>query len=328
MSLLGRRLPPARPPPPLARGCPRRRRNPRVLSWVQCRWWRTTPPPGFYSHVFLVPKKSGEWRLIIDLSHLNHFLRVPRFKMETTRSVATAIQPKDWAVSLDLRDAYFHIPMHPDYQHFLRFSHEGKVYQFQALPFRLARPALIFTTVVKAFVTPFHAKAKPKAPFLSRQLVAPLPVPHDPQKAAHTAPAEGPPGRMGGERRQVRAGSVSGFCLRRSQISHSGGTHVTSPGPDRQDPDRIVKIRYDSGAAARVFQPGTFFSSWGCSSLRQIKCLQVACTCTPFSSCSSHSGTPTRPHWTGWSGSRGTSWGRSGISGARSPASPRNFHVH
>jgi hypothetical protein len=65
--------------------------------------------PCFYSHVFLVPKKSGEWRLIIDLSRLNRFLRVPRFKMETTRSVATAIQPKDWAVSLDLRDAYFHI---------------------------------------------------------------------------------------------------------------------------------------------------------------------------------------------------------------------------
>jgi hypothetical protein len=38
---------------------------------------------------------------------------------------------------------------------------------------------------------------------------------------------------MGGERRQIRAGSVSGFRLRLSQISHSGGAHVTSPGPDR-----------------------------------------------------------------------------------------------
>jgi hypothetical protein len=113
--------------------------------------------PGFYSHVFLVSKKSGEWRLIIDLSRLNRFLAVPRFKMETTRSVAMAIQPKDWTVSLDLRDAYFHIPMHPNYQHFLRFTHEGKVYQFQALLFGLASAPLIFTTVIKAFVAPFHA---------------------------------------------------------------------------------------------------------------------------------------------------------------------------
>jgi hypothetical protein len=40
--------------------------------------------------------------LIIDLSRLNWFLRVPLFKMETTRSVAAAILPGDWAVSLDL----------------------------------------------------------------------------------------------------------------------------------------------------------------------------------------------------------------------------------
>jgi hypothetical protein len=77
--------------------------------------------------------------------------------METTQSVATAIQPKDWAVSLDLRDAYFHILIHPYYQHFLHFCHEGRVYQFHALPFGLASAPLIFWTVVKAFVAPFHA---------------------------------------------------------------------------------------------------------------------------------------------------------------------------
>jgi len=68
--------------------------------------------PGYYSHIFLVPKKNGSWRLVIDLSRLNKFLVVPDFKMETTRSVATAIQPGDWAVSLGLMDAYFHIPIH------------------------------------------------------------------------------------------------------------------------------------------------------------------------------------------------------------------------
>ena len=113
--------------------------------------------PGYYSHIFLVLKKNGSLRLVIDLSRLNKFLVVPNFKMETTRSVATAIQPGDWAVSLDLKDAYFHIPIHPDYQHFLRFYFEGQVYQFQALPFGLATAPLIFTMVVRAFVAPLHA---------------------------------------------------------------------------------------------------------------------------------------------------------------------------
>jgi hypothetical protein len=43
------------------------------------------PGPGFSSHIFVVPKKhKGFWKLIINLSQLNRFLRVPHFKMETS----------------------------------------------------------------------------------------------------------------------------------------------------------------------------------------------------------------------------------------------------
>lgn len=35
---------------------------------------------GCYSLIFLVPKKSGKWRPVVDLSHLNRFLVIPRFK--------------------------------------------------------------------------------------------------------------------------------------------------------------------------------------------------------------------------------------------------------
>ena len=68
--------------------------------------------PGFYSRIFLVPKKNGKLRLIIDLSVLNRFVHVQSFKMETQRKVRNAISPNDWAFSLDLTDAYLHIPIH------------------------------------------------------------------------------------------------------------------------------------------------------------------------------------------------------------------------
>jgi hypothetical protein len=69
------------------------------------------PGPGFYSHIFVVPKKQkGSWRQIIDLSQLNRFIQVPYFKMETTRSIAAAMLPGARAVSLDLQDAYLHVP--------------------------------------------------------------------------------------------------------------------------------------------------------------------------------------------------------------------------
>ena len=38
---------------------------------------------GFYSHLFLVPKPHQRWRPVIDLSRLNTFLHVEKFKMET-----------------------------------------------------------------------------------------------------------------------------------------------------------------------------------------------------------------------------------------------------
>ena len=43
----------------------------------------------FYSHLFLVPKRHQRWRPVIDLSRLNTFLHVEKFKMETSESIRT-----------------------------------------------------------------------------------------------------------------------------------------------------------------------------------------------------------------------------------------------
>ena len=40
----------------------------------------------FYTRVFLVPKVTGDWRPIFDLSILNSFLEVTPFRMETVAS--------------------------------------------------------------------------------------------------------------------------------------------------------------------------------------------------------------------------------------------------
>ena len=40
----------------------------------------TDPDPGFYSHLFLVKKKNGKYRSIIDLSRLNRFIKLEKFK--------------------------------------------------------------------------------------------------------------------------------------------------------------------------------------------------------------------------------------------------------
>ena len=67
--------------------------------------------------------------------------------METTQSIRNFLQVGQWTTSLDLKDAYFHIPMAPSVHKLLRF--QGKLYQFVAMPFGLATAPREFTTLVK-----------------------------------------------------------------------------------------------------------------------------------------------------------------------------------
>ena len=108
---------------------------------------------GFYSRLFLVPKKTGDLRPVIDLSTLNRHMVVPHFKMETQGSVRSAIRSQEWAVSIDIRDAYLHVPMHQAVRKYLRFVVNKKVYQFTCLPFGLATSPREFTKLLRPVVS-------------------------------------------------------------------------------------------------------------------------------------------------------------------------------
>ena len=105
---------------------------------------------GYYSTFFMVPKKDGGFRPILNLKSLNTHLKVPHFKMETFRTIRLALKVGDWAITLDLRDAYFHVPIFPSHRRFLRFVYKNTHYQFQALPFGIAVAPRIFTKILTA----------------------------------------------------------------------------------------------------------------------------------------------------------------------------------
>ncbi len=63
---------------------------------------------GFYSPYFIIPKKGGGLRPILDLRVLNRALHKLPFKMLTHRRMINYIKPQDWFAAIDLKDAYFH----------------------------------------------------------------------------------------------------------------------------------------------------------------------------------------------------------------------------
>ena len=74
--------------------------------------------PGFYSRLFVVWRTSGSWLPVIDLSHLNRFVDVSPFQMETIQSVLLLVHQGDWVTSIDLREAYLQVPVLPASRHF------------------------------------------------------------------------------------------------------------------------------------------------------------------------------------------------------------------
>ena len=68
--------------------------------------------------------------------------------METSQLVLCSVRRGDWMVSIDLKDAYLQVPVHPDSRQFLQFVAFWKVYQLKALCFALSTAPQVFTRVL------------------------------------------------------------------------------------------------------------------------------------------------------------------------------------
>lgn len=126
---------------------------------------------GFYSRIFLVPKLTGGFRLVLDLKALNKWVvRIP-FRMETLQRVIPLVLPGHYMCTLDLQDAYYHVPIHPQSRRFLRFCVQGRHFQFLVLPFGLRSAPRVFTKVVAPVVAVLHLRGLLVYPYLDDWLI-------------------------------------------------------------------------------------------------------------------------------------------------------------
>ena len=111
---------------------------------------RTQPAQGeFLSNLFLVGKKDKGFRPVINLKMMNQFIPFLHFKMQDLSQLKHIIQEGDWMCKLDLKDAYFTVPLDQNSRKFVRFQWKGNPYEFVCLYFGLGPAPSVFTKLLK-----------------------------------------------------------------------------------------------------------------------------------------------------------------------------------
>ena len=65
--------------------------------------------------------------------------------MEGIHLLRDVLQPNDWLGKIDLKDAYFVVPIWEKHQKFLRFVWKDSLMEFACVPFGLASAPRVFT---------------------------------------------------------------------------------------------------------------------------------------------------------------------------------------
>lgn len=125
----------------------------------------------FLSRLFLVPKKDGSQRPVINLKPLNQFIQKQKFKMEGAKLIRDLLRRKDWMISIDLKDAYLSVPISPQHRKFLRFPWKDSLFEFQCLPFGLTSAPRVFTKLLKPVMAHLRQKGIRCIIFLDDMLV-------------------------------------------------------------------------------------------------------------------------------------------------------------
>lgn len=103
----------------------------------------------FISPIFTRPKKDGTSRMILNLKSLNKYLSYHHFKMDSLSTVLNMVKPGCFMASMDLKDAYYSVPIATKDQKYLKFLWQGNLYKFVCFPNGLAFCPRKFTKLLK-----------------------------------------------------------------------------------------------------------------------------------------------------------------------------------
>lgn len=91
-------------------------------------------PVQIVSGIFLLPKEDGTLSLILNFKSFNEFATHHHFKMDSLQTIIKLVTPNCFMASIDMKDAYYSIPVKSEDRKYLHFKYADQFYEFTCLP--------------------------------------------------------------------------------------------------------------------------------------------------------------------------------------------------
>ena len=111
----------------------------------------------------LTVAEGKKLRLVLDLRHVNPYVRKRKHRYEDLDVVTDILNANDFFTMFDLVSAYYHINIHPDFFKYLGFEwtfRDGttRYFVYTVLVFGLTSAGYIFTKVLRPLITDWRLK--------------------------------------------------------------------------------------------------------------------------------------------------------------------------
>ena len=103
----------------------------------------------FFSPIFLRTNKNDSQRMILNLRSLNDHIDTTHFKMESIKNVLNMVTQNCFLASVDLKHAFYTIPIAKPHQKYLKFTWAQTMYQFLVMPNGYSDAMRLFTKMLK-----------------------------------------------------------------------------------------------------------------------------------------------------------------------------------
>ena len=103
----------------------------------------------FISTVFTRRKKDRGMHTILNSKQLNKHATYQHFKMESLSDVFMIILPNCWMASVDLKDAFYNIPINNAHQKYFKSMWYQKFYKYLGVPNEYSDAMWVLTKMLK-----------------------------------------------------------------------------------------------------------------------------------------------------------------------------------